>query len=820
MGNEARIKAMDSTAAAKAKSAEIELKALKRQTKYLNIINEFSIALMELNDLDEVYRYVTKDVVARLGFDDCVIYILNQDTQMLEQVSANGVKSTQPGEICNVVTLPLGSGIVGNCAQNGDVIIVNDTREDSRYIADIHPALSEIAVPIVREGNVIGVIDCENEHPNAYNEEHKKILLTVAAILSTKMQKSLALDELQQSVSKLEYAESLQAALYRIASLKSDADNIKCFYQEIHSIVGSLLFAKNFFIALYDESSELLNFPYYCDEFSDVDPTQSFSRNMLEHSLSGWVFRNQQPLLATPDVIEDMQNRGECMLFGSMCESWLGVPFESGDSVKGVVVVQSYDKNQVYLERDKELLIFVSQHISHALERIFSEQKLQHQALHDALTGLPNRVLFMDRVVHALDRLKRHNHDSVSVMYLDLDKFKNINDTLGHLVGDDFLVQVSQMILENIRNCDTLARLGGDEFAILLEDISEPAEALEVAERVITALKTPVVVGPHKLATSVSIGIAFSERKIEAVDLIKHADTAMYKAKDQGRATYCVFEREMLADESAYVRMDLEIRDALAKREFTLFYQPIYKTACSNIIGMEALVRWQHKERGLVFPDEFIEFAEEFNLIVGIDRYVMELAAKQMAQWQDKFEPGFYISVNVSGKNFTSVDFVEYVLYLQEKHNLRRGVFAIEITERALIDNVEQAKINLEQLRDEGIQIFLDDFGTGYSSLSYLHQFPLDCLKIDRSFINNMSGSKFDNPLVKMIIALAKSLNLKVVAEGIEKPNQQNCLDAMECDYGQGYMFSKPVTADEIEQRFILNREKPFADGFGDKDTE
>lgn len=801
MGNEARLKALDADA-----EAQRELLSLKRQTKYLNIINEFSIALMELNQLQEVYDYVTKDVVARLGFDDCVIYILNQQTQLLEQVSAHGVKSPRPGEICNVITLPIGKGIVGSCAQSCEAILVNDTRKDERYIADINPALSEIAVPIVREGKVIGVIDCENEHTDAYSDEHKKILLTVAAILSTKMQKSLALDELQQSVNKLEYAETLQAALFRIASLKSDADNIKCFYEEIHAIVKTLLFAKNFFIALYDEASELLTFPYYCDQFSDVDPNQSFSRNMLEHSLSGWVFRNWQPLLATPEVIEDMQNRGECMLFGNMCESWLGVPFESGDNVKGVVVVQSYEKCQVYQQRDKELLVFVSQHISHALERIFSEQKLQHQALHDALTGLPNRVLFMDRVVHALDRLKRHNSESVAVMYLDLDKFKNINDTLGHLIGDEFLIQVSQMVEENIRNCDTLARLGGDEFALLLEDISQPEEAIEVAERVINALKTPVVVGPHKLITSVSIGVAFSESKIEAVELIKHADTAMYKAKDKGRATYCVFERQMLADESSYVRMDLEIKDALAKREFTLFYQPIYKTACSNIIGMEALVRWQHKERGLVFPDEFIEFAEEFNLIVGIDRYVMELAAKQMAKWQDKFDPSFYISVNVSGKNFTRPDFVEYVLLLQNKYGLRRGVFAIEITERALIDNVDQAKINLEQLRDEGIQIFLDDFGTGYSSLSYLHQFPLDCLKIDRSFINNMSGSKFDNPLVKMIIALAKSLNLKVVAEGIEKQNQQTCLDAMECDYGQGYMFSKPVTAEEIERKFIKEK--------------
>lgn len=790
-------------------STQNQLLSLQRQTRYLNIINQFSIALMGLNTLEEVYWYVTKDVVAKLGFEDCVIYILNPDNNCLEQVSGHGVNSQQrkDGEQevrnCHVSSLPLGTGIVGSCAQNNEVIIVNDTSQDPRHIADILPALSEIAVPILRDDKVIGVIDCEHQQRNAYTKEHKQILVTVAAILSTQIQKSQAVVELRASVEKLEYAENLQAALFRIASLKSTADDIDRFYNDIHRIVDSLLPAKNFLIALFDEQSELLNFPYYCDEYGDIDPNQFFSRDMLDQSLTGWVFRNQKPLLAGPEKIKKMNERGECQLLGQLADSWLGVPFDSGEHVKGVVVVQSYDAQNTYSEKDQELLVFVSQQISHALERIFAEQKLKHQALHDALTGLANRVLFMDRVTHAMDRLKRHNHESVCIMYLDLDKFKTINDTLGHLVGDDFLVRVSSVIGENIRTCDTLARLGGDEFAILLEDIGDKAEAIEVAERIINSLKEPITVGKQKLATSVSIGIAFSSNKLSGVDLIKHADTAMYQAKDKGRAMYCVFSTDMLADKTSYMRLDLEIKDALTKQEFILFYQPIYTTAKSDIIGLEALVRWQHKEKGLLYPDEFIEYAEESNLIIGIDRYVMEQAVQQMAKWQTEFASGFYVSVNVSGKSFGSTDFVEYVMQLKRTYKINDGVFAIEITEKALVDNVEQAKINLTKLRDQGIQIFLDDFGTGYSSLSYLHQFPLDCLKIDRTFINDMKGSKFDNPLVKMIIALAKSLDLKVVAEGIEKQNQQNCLEHMECDYGQGYMFSKPVSAEDIEARFL-----------------
>ena len=409
-------------------SAESQLKSLKRQTKYLNIINQFSIALMALNKLEDVYRYVTEDVVAKLGFHDCVVYIYNPDNQLLEEVSSNGVRKRESGED-TISVLAMGQGIVGHCAQSREVIMVNDTSTDSRYIADINPALSEIAVPIIYDDELLGVIDCEHEAKDAYTGEHKQILVTVAAILSTKMQESKAINELQASVHKLEYAESLQSALFRIASLKSSAEEINDFYKEIHDIVASLLFAENFFIALFDENSELLTFPYYCDMYSDVDPNQSFSRNMLEQSLSGWVFRHQKPLLATPDIIKGLMARGEIHLFGEISESWLGVPFESGENVKGVVVVQSYDANIIYEERDQELLTFVSQHISHALERVFSEQKLQHQALHDALTGFPNRVLFMDRVVHALDRLKRHSQEQIAIMYLDLDKFKTINDT-------------------------------------------------------------------------------------------------------------------------------------------------------------------------------------------------------------------------------------------------------------------------------------------------------------------------------------------------------------------------------------------------------
>lgn len=785
----------------KLQSTKDQIIALKRQTKYLHIINRFTIKIMTLNNITDIYQYVTNDVVAKLGFEDCVIYVIDHEKKILKQVAANGIRSKGSKPTSDINSLSITEGIVGHCAATEQVIVCNDTSQDQRYIADVFPALSEIAVPVFVNGLVFGVIDCENAQKNAYNQAHQEILVTVAAILSTSVQKSLAISNLEHSVNQLEYAEKLQTSLFRIASLKSTTAEIYQFYTELHQIIDSLLYAKNFFIALYDEQADVLNFPYYCDEYSDVNPDQEFSGNLLEHSLSGWVFRHQKSLLASPDDIHQMQQKGAIRLFGKVAESWLGVPFESGH-VKGVVVVQSYDDQFVYHERDRELLTFVSQHVSHALDRILSEQKLQHQALHDALTGMPNRILFMDRVLHAFERSQRLEQPVIAVMYLDLDRFKNINDTLGHSVGDLFLVAVAKLIQRLIRSSDTLARLGGDEFAILLEDFTQLVDAIEVAKRIIRALKSPIMVNEHKLTTSVSIGIAFSQPHITATDLIKHADTAMYKAKEQGRATYCLFTQEMLDIQANCLRLDLEIREAINQENFVLLYQPIYDAVTEKIIAMESLVRWQHHERGLIEPAEFIGYAQESNLIVPIDHLVLNLAAQQIAVWQSQFEAGFYVSVNIAGATFARTDFVSTLVAIKNQYQLKAGILAIEITERMLVDNIEQAKESIEQIRQAGIKVLLDDFGTGFSSLSYLHQLSLDMLKIDQSFIRNIDSNGYD-ALIKIIITLAKSLNLKVVAEGIEEQQQYDMLQAMDCDYYQGYRFSKPTTAQQIEMKLL-----------------
>lgn len=785
-----------------------QIESLERQTKYLRVLNTFSIALMSQKTLGEVYWYVANEVVSYLGFEDCVVYRVNPEKGMLKAVSA-GASIVTESEVTQLTKIKIGEGIAGSCAASGEPILVGDTRQDSRYKRDKRLALSELAVPILLQGEVIGVIDCEHGELNHYTKEHEQILMTVAALLSTKIENMMMMQDLQDSIDKLEDAERLQAALFRIASMTASFDEIERFYQQIHEVVSSLIYAENFYIALFDSKSSLLRFPYLSDQQSDVDPNELFPSELLGKSLTGMVFRGKKPLMLNREDIIEMVEQGEIELYGEQCESWLGVPFHSNDDVQGVVVVQSYNESQVYTKRDKEILIFVSQHISNALERVLTEQKFQHQALHDALTNLPNRVLFMDRIEHALDRVARHVEEHIAVMYLDLDRFKLVNDTLGHLMGDSFLIKVSEIIGRCIREVDTLARLGGDEFAILLEDLPTRQAALDIADRIIAELIPPIHVDGVELRTSVSIGVAFQDNlRITAVDLLKQADIAMFKSKEEGRGTSRVFTPDMANGSYDYLKLDVELKRAIEQEELELYYQPIYDIKTSNISGMEALIRWNHPERGLVYPCDFIEYAEESNLIVSIDRYVLEKAVQQGKEWVDKYDQDFYISTNICGRSLSNVGFVEFLVDTIKSSGLPDGMIAIELTERALISNTDLAKRTLQRLRDNNIKILLDDFGTGYSSLSYLHMFPLDCLKIDRSFITMIENSAFESPLVKTIVALANALNMEVVAEGIEMGEQQDYLRRLDCSYGQGYLFSRPVPAREMEA-FLMNGKLP-----------
>jgi diguanylate cyclase (GGDEF)-like protein/PAS domain S-box-containing protein len=432
-------------------------------------------------------------------------------------------------------------------------------------------------------------------------------------------------------------------------------------------------------------------------------------------------------------------------------------------------------------------------------DRKRAEQKLVHDAFHDSLTGLPNRVLFVDHLKQSVERAKHRKHIPFAVLFLDFDRFKLVNDSMGHMVGDQLLIEISNRLRASVRPGDTVARLGGDEFTILLDDLNNVEEAEVVARRIVSKLAEPFSLFGHEVFTTVSIGIALSTARYQQPEeVLRDADTAMYRAKALGKARYAIFEATMHTAAVNQLRMETDLRQAVERKELGLDYQPIVCLTSGKIMGFEALLRWQHPSRGPIAPLEFIKVAEETGLIVPIGQWVLEQACQQVSQWQEhhQAESLVYVSVNLSAKQFLQPDLVDHIEYALQKADLSPACLKVEITESTAMENVDAAIGTLRRLRDLGIESSIDDFGTGYSSLSYLHRFPIAVLKVDRSFVSAMTDDAESLEIVRTIVMLAKTLKISTVAEGIETWAELEKLRTMKCDYGQGYFFSKALNPD------------------------
>ncbi|HMS42097.1 MAG TPA: EAL domain-containing protein, partial [Pyrinomonadaceae bacterium] len=432
-----------------------------------------------------------------------------------------------------------------------------------------------------------------------------------------------------------------------------------------------------------------------------------------------------------------------------------------------------------------------------------AESKLNHYARHDALTNLPNRVEFMSRLKDTIDRSFGNGWSRFAVLFLDLDRFKVINDSLGHDIGDKLLIAIAERLKSCVRPGDIVARLGGDEFTILLHRTGEIGDVEKIADRLQKRLSEPFQLGSYEVFTSVSIGIILSDGEHrQPEDYLRDADSAMYRAKDAGKARYEIFDREMHVRNMNLLRIETDLRHALERHEFEVNYQPIVSLRTGKVVEFEALLRWRHPEYGLVAPNEFISVAEETGLIIPIGRWILEEACRQTVEWQKRF-PAFKsvpISVNLSAKQLMHPNLTTQVREILFKTSLKAKCLQLEVTESTVMEHHETAQQVLNELHDIGAHISTDDFGTGYSSLSYLHRFPFDRLKIDRSFINRMDSNEKCEAIVRTLLLLGQNLNLEIVAEGIETEKQLRQLQNLGCDYGQGYLFSKPVSAMKAEK--------------------
>lgn len=431
-----------------------------------------------------------------------------------------------------------------------------------------------------------------------------------------------------------------------------------------------------------------------------------------------------------------------------------------------------------------------------------ANEQLAYSALHDPLTDLPNRALFMDRLRHVMERARRHKNFTFAVIFVDLDRFKVVNDSLGHNIGDLLLVESARRLSVSLRSEDTVARLGGDEFVILLEELEDTKGYIQIADRIYNELALPANLGGHKAFISISMGIVLGAARYERPeDILRDADIAMYHAKKQGRGRYKVFDPVMLKDVMSRLELETDLRKALEKQEFVVHYQPILNLETHRIVGFEALVRWLHPTRGLILPADFIPTAEEIGLIVPIGYWVLDEACHQIRAWQLQYptEPPLTMNVNFSTRQCAEIDLVEKIVEILQKNKLDASSLKMELTESLIVEDSEYTSAILSKLRELGLQVHIDDFGTGYSSLGYLHTLPIDTIKIDRTFISQLETTDSGPEIVQMILALAHGLGMKVVAEGVETAGQLSTLQKMNCEFVQGFLFSKPVDSQEAD---------------------
>ncbi len=711
-------------------------------------------------------------------------------------------------------------------------------------------SLDWLGVPMRRDDRVCGAIVVQSyDTPASYADEDRALLGYVAQHILTALDRKYAhveLEhrvavrthelqranrELQAEIMERKRAEKLQRALFRITDLAITSESLERFYSDVHAVVDELIDARNFYIALVSDDGQTLQFPYLIDERDMMRKARRMTNGLTEY-----VIATGKPLLADRGAIGDLATQGRVQQHGPPALSWLGVPLLHNEDVVGAVVVQSYSEDVKFSAHDQSLLAFVAHNIGNGLERqrsqerlrsahaqlerrvdertrelaeanhqlraqigerLRAEQQLTYQATHDALTGLPNRPHLLDRLSAAIERARHGDGQAFAVLFLDLDRFKLVNDSMGHAAGDELLIEVARRIGAAVRGCDVVARLGGDEFAMLVEYADGSENVRERAQRVLAALGQPMWVAGRELFPSASLGIAvWHPRYRNGEELLRDADAAMYRAKEQGRNRCAMFDEAMR--EAAMQSLDLEadLRRAINNRDFLPFYQPIRRLDDGRVVGHEALLRWRHERRGLLLPSEFIAIGQESGLIEQVDWLLYEQVVRQIARGGEG-----YVSVNVSPRHFRTPDFADRLLALFEAQGADPSRLRLEITEVALLDDAPRTLRILRLLRQHGVLAQLDDFGTGFSALSYLHRFPISALKIDRSFVAGLGAEARPESLalVRAILALAGTLGIETIAEGVETEEQRQSLLALGCAQGQGYLLGRPTAGVDAE---------------------
>jgi diguanylate cyclase (GGDEF)-like protein/PAS domain S-box-containing protein len=730
---------------------------LQEQVNWLKVLSKVGQSLTSTLDLDDVLRRIVEAGVHLTQAEEGFLAILDKVSGQLflravKNIDANRVKTMH---------LPITDNLLGSVVSSGKPVRTSKRPDDPGLkVSTGYLVHSLLHVPLYSKGSVMGVLSVDNQfRRRVFTERDEMILTSLADYAAVALENAGLYEQAREEIDRRrEVEEALRESEERYAlAVKGANDGIWDWDLRTNQIHYSsrwkamLGFQENevggttgeWFNRVHVEDAERLQL--------DID---SHLKGVTAQ------FENEHRILHKDSAYRWVLTRG------------IAVRGQDGTATR------------------------MAGSMTDITDRKYAEAKLLHNAFYDTLTNLPNRALFLERLRFAVERAKRHADYLFAVLFLDLDRFKNVNDSMGHMAGDQLLISIARRIEEGRRSMDMVARLGGDEFVVLLDEITDNDDAIQIANWLLDALRQVFRLDGREVEVTASIGIVLSTNGYErSEDVLRDADIAMYSAKANGKDRFEIFDPSMRTRVLERIELEADLRHALVNQELTVYYQPIISLANGHLVGFEALARWLHPKLGLLQPSEFIPLAEETGLIIGLDRWVMREACRQMHTWHQQIPSlaNLTISVNLSGKQIVQPDLVDTVRSVLEDTQLNPVKLKIEMTENVIMDNSDLTVTIFKKLQALGVQVQIDDFGVGYSSLNYLSQFPINALKIDQTFVRNMNSNNNQSEIVQAIVTLTHRLGVGVIAEGMETMNQMARLKDLGCEFGQGYLVSVPL---------------------------
>lgn len=812
-----------------------------------NALFQISELAAQVRDMDSFYCSV-HDIIGKLMFAKN-FYICLYDAQQKVVNFVYFVDEVDQDTIFEQLPMDsLSKGLTGFVLREGNSLlcppeVFKQLIADGKVEEMGSAPVDWLGVPLKSGDHVVGAMVVQSYSEEFRYDEKDEDLLTfvsqhVVNALERLKQRELMQNEIEHQTAELRHAnESLMreiterekaelqtAVLFAISELTNTSDNMATFYKSLHDQIGKLIHADNFYVALLSPDKKFLHFPYHVDETGAKADRRRVSRGLTEY-----VIREQKPVFINARHRQQLIEDGEITPGtggGKLAKQWLGSPLMLKGQVFGVIAVQTYDSEFLYRNDDLELLNFVSQHVAVAIDRKRSADEIQrvnqflekkvterteelvseierrkkiearlfHDAHHDSLTGLPNRALFTERLQQAVAHKRRHPEHHFAILFLDLDRFKNINDTLGHSAGDEFLLDVAHRISECVRENDMVARLGGDEFVVLLDTMTSIEDAKDVAKRMIRSLSEPFLLNGQEHYSGASVGIALCQENGDSVErLLRDADAAMYQAKMQGRGRYVLFDEQMHQSLVDSVKRETALRHAKIEEDFDIEYQDIVEISSNRVVGIELQLRWNDPRQG-VTADELLPLAEKTGLIIKLDRYVLKRCCERIKQSRKASLPRLH--VNLSARHLLKAGYINQLIELVERYKIEPAKIALEFSETALTQNDRRSLASLRRLAELGFVLIIDHFGRGAGPLQYLYNYPFSILKLDDNYVSRLKSNERARAMLKHVVTLCEELNIELYAAGVDNREEYAHITQLGVNVAQGeYLDQRDDTA-------------------------